>query len=450
MIRFAELLDAGGTGTELPTPWQRFSDRLPGLATALKRQGVSGDTQVLAVFTPGRIEVLGKHTDYGGGRSLVVGTEQGILLLAAASDDDRMFLHDISRDQSTEFRIGPDLEVADPHWPLYPKTVARRLARDFSSKLQGAVCAFDSDLPAAAGLSSSSVLVVAVFLTLARLNRLYDLPEFRREIHSQKDLAGFLGAIENGRGFGSFSSDLGVGTAGGDQDQTAILCSKAGYLQQFSYLPTRLERQIEMPDGMAFAVGTSGVRAKKTGSARAQYNRASGLLTCVLEVWNHSTGRNDPSLGAVLEQGTDTAEKLEEILTTHRDAAFTSEELLIRLRHFRAETEEIVPAAGDALEGRDLAGFGAVVDRSQELVDKLLGNQIPETIFLAREARHLSAVAASAFGAGFGGAVWALVRQDNVEGFLEHWRESYLAQHPEHAESSEFFWTAAGDGAVEL
>ena len=56
-----------------------------------------------------------------------------------------------------------------------------------------------------------------------------------------------------------------------------------------------------------------------------------------------------------------------------------------------------------------MAAFGDLVDRSQQLAERRLGNQVPETIELARSARELGARAASAFGAGFGGSVWALV-----------------------------------------
>lgn len=450
MIRLADVLAAQITDTGLPGPWKRLGQRLGRLAVALTTGGVHAESEILGVFAPGRIEVVGKHTDYGGGRSLMAATDQGLLLLAAAGDDDRCSLHDLGRQQSTEFRIGPELQVAESHWPLYPRTVARRLARDLSRPLQGATCVFDNDLPAAAGLSGSSVLVVAVFLTLARFNRIYDLPEFQREIRTREDLGSYVGAIESGRRFGSFSSDCGVGTAGGAQDQTAILCSQAGLLKQFSYLPTRLERQIAMPDGMIFAVCTSGVRAEKTGSAKTQYNRASGLLTCVLKAWNRSTGRNDASLGAVLEAGEEAVAKLEEILRVHRGGEFSSEDLLARWRHFRTESEEIVPAAGDALESGDLVTFGDVVERSQELAEGLLGNQISETIFLAKQARRLGAVAASAFGAGFGGAVWALVQRDRVERFLESWRQSHQSRFPNLAQHSDFFCTEAGEGALEL
>ena len=77
----------------------------------------------------------------------------------------------------------------------------------------------------------------------------------------------------------------------------------------------------------------------------------------------------------------------------------------------------IVPGAADALAEGDLDRFGALVDRSQAGAEAALGNQVPETIHLQRSARRLGARAASAFGAGFGGSVWALVAATGAETF---------------------------------
>jgi len=114
------------------------------------------------------------------------------------------------------------------------------------------------------------------------------------------------------------------------------------------------------------------------------------------------------------------------------------------------EALEIIPAAGDALGRGDLQRLGELVDRSQWGAEQLLGNQVPETMHLTRSARSLGAVAASAFGAGFGGSVWALVRRDEVERFEACWRESYEARFPEPAARATFFVTTAGPAAMRL
>ena len=116
----------------------------------------------------------------------------------------------------------------------------------------------------------------------------------------------------------------------------------------------------------------------------------------------------------------------------------------------RLESLDIIPAAGDALERGDLTTLGELVDRSQRGAELLLGNQVPETYHLTRSARSLGAAAASAFGAGFGGSVWALVPRATAAHFLQHWQESYESQFPEPAARSAFFVTAAGPAAMRV
>src|SRR5699024_2437301 len=80
-----------------------------------------------------------------------------------------------------------------------------------------------------------------------------------------------------------------------------------------------------------------------------------------------------------------------------------------RLDQFLRESGVLVPRAHLALAGGDLDAFAAAVAESQHLAETQLRNQVPETITLVQQAKSLGARAASAFGAGFGGSVWALV-----------------------------------------
>jgi galactokinase len=90
------------------------------------------------------------------------------------------------------------------------------------------------------------------------------------------------------------------------------------------------------------------------------------------------------------------------------------------------------------------------VARSQRAAEELLDNQVPETMFLARAARQQGAVAASSFGAGFGGAVWALIPVDEVNGFRAAWADAYAAEFPERANAARFFTERPGPAAFEL
>ena len=400
-----------------------------------------------STWVPGRIEVLGKHTDYAGGRSLLCALDRGFCVRIAQRRDPMLRVLDVTGRATYEVMLSPDATGTPGHWSDYAATVARRLARNFPKLPRGADVAFVSDLPVAAGMSSSSALLIAIFLGLSRANRLSARADYRRAIAMNEDLAAYLGAMENGRPFGRLRGDAGVGTMGGNQDQVAILCAEAGALVRYGWSPVRREARIALPKGYVFALASSGVPAPKTGSAMTRYNHASMAVSRLTAAWNAHSKRRDPMLYDALVSSPGAEHTLRDLAATLGDAQFTKAFMVSRLEQFIEETTEIVPAACDALARGALAEFGVLVDRSQRLAKDKLGNQIAETVALQRHARELGAVAASAFGAGFGGSVWALVPQAGARVFLSRWRSSYLRAHPEHAGTAEFFLSSAGQPA---
>jgi galactokinase len=73
------------------------------------------------------------------------------------------------------------------------------------------------------------------------------------------------------------------------------------------------------------------------------------------------------------------------------------------------------------------------------MAEDWLENQVEQTAYLVRSARAFDACAASAFGAGFGGAVWAVVPSDRAEHFAERWCANYRREYPEQAELADVF-----------
>jgi galactokinase len=347
-------------------------------------------------------------------------------------------------------QIQPNIEPPAGHWSNYPISVARRTARNFPGLLRGADIAFASDLPPAAGMSSSSALIVAFFSILSAINDLPERAEYQREIHNLEELAGYLGTHENGQSFGTLAGDRGVGTFGGSEDHTAILCCRAGHLSQYSYCPVRIEGLIPLSKDYLFAVGTSGVSAHKIGLARDLYNYASLSVAAIVSLWQTATGGAETTLAAVLDSVPDALLQLRRILQASAHPQFSPQHLLNRLEQFVEESRQIVPAVSAALLKREVTKIGTWVDRSQALAERILGNQIPETILLARLARELGTAAASAFGAGFGGSVWALVPHIDAEDFLQRWSEAYFDRFPAHEDSAKFFLTPAGPSLVKL
>jgi len=406
-----------------------------------------------AFFVPGRVELVGKHTDYAGGRSIVCAINRGICLAATPRRDARVQILDLARRAEVEVKLDPEASSearGAGHWSTYVLAVARRLARDFPAARTGADIVFASDLAPASGMSSSSALVVAIFFALAAVNSLGRNEAYARSIRCREDLAAYLAAVESGEAIRTFSAAGGVGTLGGSEDHVAILCSRSGYFRQYSYCPVQLEREIPAPKNYVLVIAVSGVRADKAGQARERYNRSSLAVRKLLELWKTSTGRPDPCLAVALSSAPGAAALLGQIVREKADSVAEAEALDGRMHQFLEESSEIVPEVGEALSRGEMDRVGGLVDRSQALAESLLANQVPETIALARSARRLGAGAASAFGAGFGGSVWALVPQARGEEFRDAWADCYRRTYPERAEASEILLARAGPGLIEF
>ncbi len=401
----------------------------------------AGARRIDVLHVPGRIEVLGKHSDYAGGRSLTCATPQGVCLAVAARDDDDLVIDDLTL--GVEIRVGPeggDGATASDAGRI-PAVVQRRVRADFGTRVRGADIAVARDLPAAAGMSSSSALGTGLFLALAAASGIA-VDDLRRLANKPRDdalelLAGYLAAVEAGRPFGGGGDDAeGVGTRGGSEDHVAILLSRGGRLGLYRYDPLVRLDSVVMPVGWTFAVAVSGVHASKATSEREAYNRLSRLTEEAAALWRRRSGRDDPHLGAAIAAAG--ARAVRAALVEGAGAGDPPRELVDRFDAFERESEVLVPRAAAALAEGDLAAFGREVARSQRLAESRLGNQVRETSFLAASAVGLGAAAASAFGAGFGGAVWALVRENALDDFHDEWRRSYRGAFPRRAAEASF------------
>ena len=402
-------------------------------------------------IVPGRIEVLGKHVDYAGGRSLLCAVERGFVVVARPHADRSIVVRDATRREA----IFMPLDVrsptpSGPPWNVYLSAVARRFTRNFGADVLGCDIAIASNLPAAAGVSSSSALVVGLALAVAGISGLDSLHTWRAVLPDRLALAGYLGALENGLTFGPLTGQAGVGTMGGAQDHTAILCSAANQLGQFAWSPVRNERWVPFPDDMVFVIAVSGVVASKIGAVRERYNRAARTVRHLLACWNSTTSRNDATLADALRSAPDAPQQFAAIARSSATEEFTSEHLLGRLEQFQQEANVNVPMAAEAAARGDWTTFAKYVAASQAGAERALENQVPETTSLVREGLNAGAIAASAFGAGFGGSVWALVHTADASAFTQRWRASYEQAAPTASAKAQFFTTRPAPPAFEI
>jgi galactokinase len=159
---------------------------------------------------PGRVNLIGEHTDYNEGFALPFAISAGVYVAAAARDDGILAL--TSRQQGSavvEVPLAALTPGAPAGWAAYPAGVAWAL-QSAGHRLGGASLAIDADLPAGAGLSSSAALECAAGLALADL---YELTVSRPELaalgrHAENDF---------------------VGAPTGLMDQLAVLLGQAGH-----------------------------------------------------------------------------------------------------------------------------------------------------------------------------------------------------------------------------
>jgi galactokinase len=416
-------------------------------AAAIRETGVASTSSVIACWGPGRIEVLGKHTDYCGGESVLATAERGFCMIAAPRGDNAVQIIDARNHQSCDFTIHECLKPRLGHWSNYPQTVCRRIARNFPSARRGATIAFASNLPPSSGMSSSTAFVVGTFLLLAGINQLERDATYTRLIRAPDDLAGYLSTVENGMNFGPFRGDDGVGTFGGSEDHTAILCGKSDELVQYAFCPVRYQRSIAVTDQYVFAIASSGVIAKKTSGALEKYNRLSAMASTITEAWRSTTKRAENSLAAILDSTPDAEGQLRKILANPPDKSLPVKDLVERLDHFIIE-RRLIQSLTSTIAPATIEQFSQVVRSSHNAAVKLLKNQTVETAQLAAIAEELGACTASAFGAGFGGSVWALVEKDAAATFLVNWQRRYGSDFPASADRAEFFLMRPGPPAV--
>jgi galactokinase len=141
---------------------------------------------------PGRIELLGKHVDYAGGQSLTCAVDRALSVRVEVLQERVVRLRSTTQ-PPVELPLSTRAEMPAAIWGTYARAVIRRLCRDFPEIHRGIEITIASDLPASAGLSSSSALTIAL-ATLGALaagccgyrgpSRIFRRPRDRRAIRS--------------------------------------------------------------------------------------------------------------------------------------------------------------------------------------------------------------------------------------------------------------------------
>ena len=352
------------------------------IVNAMAREG-------FVVAAPGRVNLIGEHIDYHGLPVLPIALQRRVRVTFQPRADRR--IHAVSGSYGArEFEWTDDpAPVAHGDWENYLRAAAR-VARTFlPDDRVGIDSEIASDLPAAAGLSSSSALIVAILLALLRANGCR--PTFEQ----------LMEVLPDGEQF--------VGTRGGGMDHAASLASRAGCASLIGFNPVTI-RHIPIPEDWGFLVANSMVRAEKSGAAREEYNARRNATV---------TAREKIAAG-------------EGLTPLEREAYL----------HVTTEAQRVADAVA-AIGRDDAATFGKLLLESHESLRDRLRVSCPALDRLVEASVDSGAIGARLTGAGFGGCAVVFARRAD----LDRVREGLVGTFYQ-GDNSAVFEAKAGDGAL--
>lgn len=384
----------------------------PVLAKFKELFGDEGDIRVY--FAPGRVNMIGEHTDYNGGHvfpcALTIGT-YGVVRKRA---DKKLRFYSMNFEnlgvlESSVENLKPEKEA---DWTNYPKGVIWAFGEKGMQVDAGLDLVLFGNIPNGSGLSSSASVEV---LTGYILKDLFDFDV------TNQDLALI----------GQYSENKFNGVNCGIMDQFAIAMGKAGHAifldtatLKYEYAPIRLENA-------KIVISCSN---KKRGLGDSKYNERRGECESAFAQIGEVIGIN--SLGDL------TTEQFEYYKPSIKDDVCQK-----RAKHAVYENERTIQAV-EALKNNDIATFGRLMNESHiSLRDDYEVTGI-ELDTLVEEAWKIDGVIGSRMtGAGFGGCTVSIVKEDAVDTFIEKVGEAYQAKI---GYAADFYVVEIGDGPSRL
>ena len=360
------------------------------------REQFHSDPEVLA-SAPGRLELLGNHTDYNNGFILSVALELGVVLAAGRDEASPPRLSAWSAEFNE--RIDADLEEPMPRagaWINYPLGVLRELSLT-GARLPSLNLAVESSLPAGAGVSSSAAL------ELATAEAAYGILGGRPE--DSMEVAKLCRRAEN---------DF-VGVPCGLLDQFSAVFGERDHVLFLDCRNLEYDRLPLPGSRVALVIADSGVKHKLVDG---QYSRLRRHCQDAASQLGDALGRPVPSLREAT---------LQELLDC-RDRIEPGD--LRRAEHVLRENDRVL-AGIEALRNGDIGLFGELMVQSHASSRDLFGNSCDELDFLVKAASTLPGfIGGKLSGGGFGGATVNLVEEDSASEFqsrlASQWSERFL------------------------
>ena len=374
------------------------------VATLFKRQ--FGHKPPHVVQAPGRLELLGNHTDYNAGLVMALAVNKYVYMAATPRTDGKVKLIAAAFPDTEEFSVSDLKKNPAAPWADYVKGVIEQLRRR-GARVGGFNAAIDGTIPMGAGMSSSAALEVATALVIRRMfpfalrdGKLAEPPQADEhgelpplKAKEKMELAKLCQAAEN-----EF-----VGVKCGLLDQASSLFGKAHHAIELDFLSVTVEHA-PMYGEIAIVTCNSGMKHQLIGG---EYNELRELCESAAK-----------KLGAKYLRSVDP-----------KDLAASKDKLTEReyqcAYHVVGEITRVVHGER-ALRDGDFAQFGQFMFQSHESSRDFFKNSTRELDLLVELAReHPACLGARLTGGGFGGATINLVQRDGLENFSKEMSRQY-------------------------
>jgi len=381
-------------------------------AEFIKRYGPSGN-EISIFFSPGRVNLIGEHTDYNGGYVFPCALSYGTYLAVRDTKSEVFRFSTMNFDYKCEIPADRLNEKRGNEWVNYPLGVIDEFRKTGINISKGAELLFSGNIPDGAGLSSSASIetVTAVFIN----------EKFGQNKLGRKDLALLCQRAEN-----NF-----VGVNCGIMDQFAAVMGKQNHAiflncdnLQYELVPLSIS-------GYRLVISNTNKKRKLTDSKynerRRECDQAVAYLNKIKPLRN---------LGELNLAGFD---KLSDNIP--------DKTVRKRARHVVSEDQRCLDAV-DALKKNDIMKFGSLMNASHDSLRLDYEVTGPELDTLVDEARKIDGVIGSRMtGAGFGGCTVSLVNEASIGQFIADVGSGYTKKT---GLKADFYVADVGDGAKKL
>jgi galactokinase len=361
---------------------------------------------------PGRVNLIGEHTDYSGGFVMPAAIDFSTLIAISPRTDGRFLAHSVNFNQSVDASIDEILAARRQSWSDYPAGVLWALREKNIPVESGFSLTIVGDVPLGAGLSSSaSVEVATAFAVLGALDIDLPLPEIA--LLCQRAENAFVGA------------NVGI------MDQFVICCGQQDHAVMIDtrFLTYTLA---PIPPSVRIVICNSMVSHSLADGGSYNTRRAE------MEAGLHILQAHRPEIAALRDAT---------MADLDRWGSEMAPESLRRCRHVITEDDRVL-AAVQAFQNNDLTRFGELMREAHiSFRDDFEASCAEIDILVDLANRQTGCFGARLTGGGFGGCTVNLVAADHVPAFVEAMRSGY---HAATGITAEIYTSRASAGAHEV